>query len=216
MSMIRGSSLSCYPELVRELGGDPDQLLRTAGIRARDAADYGVQLPVRAVLRAVESAAAATATPDFGRRLARRQSLEIIGPVGAAARTAATVADALTVISTFISAYSPALAVGVVPLDNRDRLFLKCELLLDRVPHCPQSIELCLGVSLGVLRFLLGENYNPISVHLPHDPLTPAGDYVDYFGCRGYFAERTTGLTLRAGDLRRRMHPDHVAHRALV
>src|SRR4029077_20107856 len=32
-------------------------------------------------------------TADFGRRLALRQGIEILGPVGVAARTAATVAD---------------------------------------------------------------------------------------------------------------------------
>ncbi|HEU0190893.1 MAG TPA: AraC family transcriptional regulator [Mycobacterium sp.] len=216
MPVIRGTSLSNYPRLVRELGGDPDKLLRTAGIRMQDVDNYDVSVPLPAVLRAVESAAACTATPDFGRRLARRQGIEIIGPVGAAARTAATVADAMAIVSTFMSAYSPAIGFSMVPLGEAERSFLKFELLLDPVPPCPQSVELCLGVSLGVLQFLLGAGYPLLSVHLPHDPLTPASDYREYFGCRAYFAERTTGFTLRSVDLSRPLHRDDVAHRALV
>jgi AraC-like DNA-binding protein len=216
MSVVRGTSLSNYPRLVTELGGDPDNLLRAAGIRPQDVDNYDVALSFRAVLQAIESAAVTTATPDFGRRLAQRQGIEIIGPVGAAARTAATVADALAVFSTFMSAYTPAIGISMVPLDNRERSFLKFELLLDRVPPCPQSIELCLGVSLGVMRFLLGPGYAPLSVHLPHDPLTPVDDYLEYFGCRAYFAERTTGFTIRTTDLQKPLHRDDVAHRALV
>lgn len=216
MSVVRGTSLSNYPRLVTELGGDPEKLLRAAGIRPQDVDNYDVTLPIRAVLRAVESAAAATATPDFGRRLAQRQGIEIIGPVGAAARTAASVADALGIFSTFMSAYSPAIRFSMVPLDNRERSFLKFEYLVDGVPFSPQGVELSLGVSLGVLRFLLGPGYTPLSVHLPHNPLTAVQDYVEYFGSRVYFGEPIRGFTIRATDLRRPLHRDDVTHRALV
>jgi Arabinose-binding domain of AraC transcription regulator, N-term len=64
------------------------------GIREQDVGNYDAFIPFRAASRAAESAAQATATPDFGRRLAQRQGIEILGPVGVAARTAATVAAA--------------------------------------------------------------------------------------------------------------------------
>jgi AraC-like DNA-binding protein len=216
MSVVRGTSLSNYLRLVTELGGRPVELLRAAGIRPQDVGNYDVFIPVHAVLRAIESAASSTATPDFGRRLARRQGIEILGPVGVAARTAATVTAALGIFSTFMSAYSPAIGISIVPLDDRDRSFFKSEFLIDRVPPCPQTIELSLGVSLGVLRFLMGSDYTPLSVHLPHDPLTPVGNYLEYFCCRAYFAERAAGFTIKATDLRRPLHRDDVAHRAIV
>ncbi len=62
----------------------------------------------------------------------------------------------------------------------------------------------------------MGADYSLLSVHLPRDPLTPVSDYLEYFGCRMYFAERITGFTLRSADLRRPLHRDDVAHRALV
>lgn len=216
MSVVRGTSLSSYPSLVSELGGDPAKLLRAAGIRPEDVGNYDVFVPFHGVVRAIESAAAVTATPDFGRRLARRQGIEILGPVGVAARTAATVADALTIFSTFMSAYSPVIGISIVPLDKPDQCFFKYELLLDRMPVCPQGIELSLGVSLGVLRFLMGPDYRPLSVHVQHDPLTPERDYVEYFGCKAYFAARTTGFTLRSADLRRPLHQDDITHHAVV
>jgi AraC-like DNA-binding protein len=216
MSVVRGTGLSNYPSLVAELGGDPAGLLRAAGIRARDVGNYDAFIPYRAAIEAIESAAQTTDTPDFGRRLAQRQGIEILGPVGVAARTAATAADALRIFSTYMAAYSPAIAIHVAPLDDAQRSFLTIEFLLDNAPPHPQTTELSLGVSLRVLRFLMGSDYGPLSVHLPHDPLTPRADYVRYFGCTPHFAERTAGFTVCTADLGRPLNRDDVAHRAVV
>ena len=216
MSVVRGTGMSGYLNLVAELGGDPDSLLRAAHIRRRDVGNHDAFIPLRAAIQAIESAAEATATPDFGRRLAQRQGIEILGPVGVAARTAATVADALAIFGTYMAAYSPVIAIRVVPLADSQRSFLTIEFLLDRAPPHPQTTELSLGVSLRVLRFLMGAEYAPMAVHLPHDPLTPKADYVRYFGCTPKFAARTAGFTVRAADLGRPLHRDDVAHRAVV
>jgi hypothetical protein len=85
VSVIRATSLSGYPRLVADLGGDPAELLRAVGVRPQDVGKHDVFLPYRSVIVAIESAAAATATQDFGRRLALRQGIEILGPVGVAA-----------------------------------------------------------------------------------------------------------------------------------
>jgi AraC-like DNA-binding protein len=216
MSVVRGTSLSNYPNLVAELGGDPAGLLRAAGIRKQDPGNYDAFVPFRAAIQAIESAAEATKTPDFGRRLAQRQGIEILGPVGVAARTAATVADALGIFGTYMTAYSPAIAIGFAPLNEPRRSFLTIEFLLDKPPPHPQTTELSLGVSLGVLRLLMGSEYAPLSVHLPHDQLTPKADYVRYFGCTPHFAQRSAGFLVRTADLGRPLNRDDVAHRAVV
>ena len=216
MSVVRGTALSNYPSLVTELGGDPAGLLRAAGIRDRDAGNYDAFIPYRAAIQAIESAAQTTDTPDFGRRLAQRQGIEILGPVGVAARTAATVADALRIFGTYMAAYSPVITIRVVPMTDPQRSLLAVEFLLDNPPPHPQTTELSLGVSLRVFRLLMGADYTPLKVHLPHDPLTPRADYVRYFGCTPEFASRTAGFTVRTADLGRPLHRDDVAHRAVV
>ena len=216
MSVVRGTALSNYPSLVTELGGDPAGLLRAAGIRDRDAGNYDAFIPYRAAIQAIESAAQTTGTPDFGRLLAQRQGIEILGPVGVAARTAATVADALRIFGTYMAAYSPAITIRVLPLADPQRSLLAVEFLLDSPPPHPQTTELSLGVSLRVFRLLMGADYTPLKVHLPHDPLTPKADYVRYFGCTPEFASRAAGFTVRTADLGRPLHRDDVAHRAVV
>jgi len=216
MSVVRGTSLSNYARLVTELGGDPLELLRAAGIRPGDVGEHDVFLPYRAVITAMESAAAATSTADFGRRLALRQGIEILGPVGVAARTAATVADAFAIFDTFMAAYSPAISVRIGPHSDSQRSFYAFQILIERPPPHPQTTELSLGVSLRVLRFLLGSQYAPLSVHLPHEPLTPAAHYLEFFGCRPYFAQSVAGFTLRTADLGRPLQQDQPAHQAVV
>ena len=217
MSVVRGTALSNYPQLVVELGGDPKPLLHSAGIRLQDIAEYGVFVPLRGAIQAVELAAEAMETPDFGRRLALLQGIEILGPVGVAARTAATVGDAMTIFANFMAAYSPGLSFHVGPVSDRpDRSFLEFQILLQRLPGHAQTFELSLGVTLKVLRLLAGNQYVPLSVHLPHQPLTSAADYRHYFGCRPCFSQPTAGFTIRTADLYRPLSHDELAHRAVV
>lgn len=172
---------------------------------------------MRAAIRAAESAAEATATPEFGRRLALRQGIEILGPVGVAARTAATVADALAIFNTFMASYSPVISIEIItPLADPERSFIALEFLLDEAIASPQTLELALGVSLGVFRLLMGTNYLALAVHLPHDPLTSERAYVEYFGRKPYFAEPRGGFTVRTADLSLPLNRDDIAHRAVV
>jgi AraC-like DNA-binding protein len=216
VSVVRGTAISNYPRLVAHLGGDPVALLRSTGIREPDVGNYDAFIPIRAVIRALETAAEATATPDFGRRLAHGQGIEILGPVGVAARTAATVADALAIFSTFMAAYSPAIVLSIAPLQEPKLSFVALEFRLEDAIDCPQTMELALGVSLGVFRLLMGADFAAASVHLPHDPLTPKASYLKYFGATPYFAQRSAGFTVRTAELGRPLNRDDLAHRAVV
>lgn len=216
MSVVRGTALSGYPELVSELGGDPVQLLKAAGVAAGAVGTHEVFVPYRAVILAVEGAASATACPDFGRRLALRQDIDIFGPLGVAARTAATVGGGFSIVERFMSAYSPAISARVIPGAKDTESFYAFDVLLERSPPHPQTTELSLGVSLGIMRMMFDAPYAPLSVHLPHQALTPVRDYVAYFGCRAYFAQPVAGFTFRTADLDRPLHRDDQAHEAMV
>lgn len=216
MSVVRGTALSGYPELVTELGGDPAALLAAAGVPAGAVGTHEVFVPYRAVILAVETAAGATACPDFGRRLALRQDIGNFGPLGVAARTAASVGGGFAIVERFLSAYSPAISARITPGANSDESFYAFEVLIERSPPHPQTTELSLGVSLGIMRMMFDAPYAPLSVHLPHEPLTPVRDYLAYFGCRPYFAQPIAGFTFRSADLDRPLHRDDHAHQAMV
>jgi AraC-like DNA-binding protein len=116
-----------------------------------------------------------------------------------------------------MAAYSPAISVRVAPLSDRpDRSFFEFRILLEGLPTHAQTIELSQGVTLKVLRLLLGPQYSPISVHLTHNPVAPVGEYREYFGCRTQFAEPRAGFTIRTADLSRPISHDELAHHAVV
>ncbi|WP_273735939.1 AraC family transcriptional regulator [Mycolicibacterium septicum] len=214
MSVIRGTSLSGFPALVSELGSDPEPLLTRAGINPAEVGRFDAFFTYLSFIHAVESAAAATDTPAFGRRLAQRQGIEILGPVGVAARTAATVAEALAIFEQYLAAYSPAIAV-VISTEG-DFAFVEFKVLIAHPPAHPQSIELSLGVMLRVLRFLFGSRYAPSSVDLPHPPLVATAEYARYFSCTPRFETRRAGFTIPAKDLDRPLARDEMAHQVVL
>ncbi|MEE4023541.1 AraC family transcriptional regulator [Gordonia sp. PKS22-38] len=216
MSVVRGTSLTGFSDEVSTLGAEPSPILRRAGIRPGSIGDFDTFFTYVALIDALESAAAVTGAHDFGRRLARRQGIEILGPVGVAARTTSTVAEALSAFETYLSAYSPAITVQVQELPDTEIAFLEFRLLIADPPPHRQVIELSLGVTLRVLRFLLGTTYSPLTVHVPHEPLGDRTDYLHEFSCTPRFSEPRAGFTLQASDLARPLAADETAHRAIV
>lgn len=215
MTLIRGTSLSGFTELVTELGADPVLLLRRHRLPLAAVGDYEAFVDYVGLLRVLQDAAEATRAPDFGRQLAARQGIEILGSVGAAARTAPTLTEAMSTFGRYLRAYSPAIHTLVEPARERFARF-EFRILLDRLPPHSQGTELALGVALRVFRLLLGEGWSPVRVHLPHEALTARRDYVSYFGAPPTFADQFAGFTILAADLAHPVSPDQTTHAALM
>ena len=211
MTTIRGTSLQGYQELILDLGGDPSAVLAEARIPAAAVGSHDEFIDYRRVIHALEGAAAATGASDFGRRLALRQGVEILGPVGVAARTAPNVGAALRAFNQYMSVYSPAVSVQLrVGDDGMARL--DWGVRADHPPPHRQGAELSLGVSLRIMRLLAGDDFNPIVVHLRHEPLSPPADYLRYFGSTVRFSEPGYGFTFPAAVLERRISSDSAVH----
>lgn len=216
MALIRGSSLTGFKEVVVDLGQDPDPILRRAGIGLADAGDHDAFLPYRALGVVLEDAARATGAPDLGRRVALRQGIEILGPVGVAARTAPTVREALRICSVYLAAYSQAIDVRLGPGRREDRKVMEFAIVEADMPPCPQLMELSLGVVLQVTRHLCGPDFDPTASLIPHAPLVDEAAYRDFFGSPVLFSQRRGGVELRDADLARPVADDAQAHGVLV
>jgi len=216
MVMILATALSGYAALVAELGGDPARLLKLVKISPEDTLDHDKLITYQGVINAVETAAAVTATPDFGRRLSERQGIDILGPVGVAARTASSVGEAFVIFEHYLAAYSPAIEARIFPAERPDRALFEFRILIESIGPHQQTIELSLGVTLNVFRFLEGATWRPLRVHLPHSPLTPTADYREFFGCPAKFDEPFAGFTIRAADLARPLANDELANQAVL
>ncbi len=215
MTVIRGTALQGYLELVAELGADPNVLLSAAGIPPRAVGDCEEFLSFRAVVHAVEMAARATQSADFGRRLALRQGLEILGPLAAAARTSATTGQAFQALHRYLALYSPAIAASLEHPAGDGLARFECRIVIDDLPPHRQVVELAIGVALRITRLILGRAYAPVSVHLSHAPMAPSEEYRRYFGCPVVFAEPFSGFLVRPEDMARPLASD-AAVRAVV
>ena len=212
MSLIRGTSLQGFTELVEELGEDPLALLRAAHLRPEAVGDHDSFVSYRSVTAVLEAAARATGAGDFGRRLGARQGLEILGPLGVAARTAPTVGAALQAIEQYLTVYSPALAVGVRAQPGDALASFDWRLLDPRPPVHRQAAELALGVSCRVFKLLAGADFLPTSVQLRHHPLTDLPAYTSYFGCPVEFEAPGYGFRFAASILARPVGEDSAVH----
>lgn len=212
MSLIRGTSLLGFVELTEELGGDTGELLERAHLPRDAVGDPDTFVSYRSVVAVLEAAAQAIGAGDFGRRLGARQGLEILGPLGVAARTAPTVGEALRAIENYMTVYSPALAIGVHPGPGDSTATFEWRILAARPPAHRQAAELALGVTCRVFRLLAGEDFLPASVQLRHEPLVDRSDYVAYFGCPVSFSAPRYGFQFTAAILGRPLKSDSAVH----
>lgn len=212
MSLIRGTSLQGFVELVDELGAEAADLLRFAHLSPEVVGSHDHFVDYRSVISVLEAAARATGAGDFGRRLADRQGLDILGPVGVAARTAPTVGAALGSIEKYLAVYSPAIAIAITHEPGQRLAAFEWRVVVSRPPAHRQGAELALGVTCQVFRLLAGPDFIPTSVQLRHDALTERSDYTSYFGCPVEFSTATYGFRFPAAVLARRLDADSAVH----
>ncbi|WP_079228531.1 AraC family transcriptional regulator [Pseudomonas putida] len=195
-ALIKTTSLTGFAELVRDLGGDPDRLLRQMQIDPKLLDNTGAVIPYRSMINLLERCAEQLDCADFGLRLAERQSLMILGPLAVVGQNARNVAEGIAAITRFLHTYSPGV---LVYLDNDSapgRAHLVYEMRLQPAPRQTQIIELSLGVMFKALQMLHGPGFRPHSVLSRSEARLPQNRYQRFFGARTYFGQAQNALVL--------------------
>src|SRR5690348_7482777 len=128
-SLIRAANLWGYPELVRELGGDPGPLLARFHVPPGIEHEDDAFLPFEGLARLLDASADELDCPDFGLRLSRWQGLDMLGPVAVIARNAQTFLGGLESIAQYLYVHSPALTLTVVPPAGGSNVKLSYEVI---------------------------------------------------------------------------------------
>lgn len=194
--MIRGASLRGFAGLVRELGGDPEQFAGRFAIPLDAFTSQEGLVSITSHDLMLDAAALELGCPDFGRRLARRQDLTILGRLALAIQASSTAAEALECASRFLFVHSPALSIDVEPdpRGSRGVVALTYRKDLRESPYSPQATELGLGLFHQIASVLAGGLAGLRSVELPHQPLSPVAAYVAYFGADVKFGCQAAAL----------------------
>lgn len=195
-------SLRCFPELVRQLGGDPDVILQCASIDPKLIDKPGAFIEYRALLNAMQQAAGDLDCPEFGLKLACMQGgNKSIGPVGVVMKNSKTLGQAIGYCARNIHAYSVATRVRFLPDRPNHKLLVRLEILLERTPDKRQAVEHALMLASLNIRELTGGGARVRKVLFAHEPQASLRVYRQYFNCEVAFGEKADGLILTEDDL---------------
>jgi len=216
-SLIKSTSLTGYPDLVKELGGDPDTLLRRHNIDPRmPYSDSGV-IPYSALNSLLETAEEELGCPDFALQLAERQSPMILGPLAFIAQSSASVGEAIASIDKYLHIYSPAIRMEVDTQSNPTRPRLLFELGLPAVVRQRQAIELTLAMTHKTLQMLFGASFHAESILFRNTSPVSQLRYQRFFNARTYFGQACNALVMREEHFNKKIDQHNVQlHNTLV
>lgn len=199
--VMRAAVLAGFAELTRKLGGDPVGLLRQAGLATRVLVDADLPIEPQKVCTLLEIAAIETGCADFGLRLAKFHDLGTLGPLGMLAREERSVGDALRTLADFLHLHNSTAHLILNPRGDT------CEIAiaLRTKPGWPtrQANELMIATTVGVLRALLGDDWNPLRVRFTHVPPQIGPAYQRVLRCAVEFGQASMAVLVAAADLRR-------------
>ncbi|AMX03327.1 AraC family transcriptional regulator [Microbulbifer thermotolerans] len=203
--LIQTTSLMGFYDLVNQLNGDADTLLRRFDIEPDKVKALEGVLPYRSTVRLIENTARLLSCADFGLRLARRQDLRALGSLGTEALNASTVGEALETISHNLYQYTGGFQIS---FDRDDRTGHGC-LLFDTNNGCPlppQSAEWIMGLTQRAMTMLSNARSAPVAVWRSCDvPLH--NSYHDFFTAPVIFSRLRDALILSAEQLDRKVVP---------
>lgn len=185
----RASKLAGLPEVAPDradlaarmhaAGIDPDALRHP-----ETAIDYG------GFCRLLQDCAAAWAMPDIGLRMAKRQGLEVIGPVALIIRMEQSVRAALLAITRNLVIHSNAIIAALEEAPGSDTALLIVDLRSD-TPNSRENVELIMAQAKLILDAVAEAPVPLVEVSFRHERAESARAVAAYFGCPvRYGAER--------------------------
>ncbi|HWA00447.1 MAG TPA: AraC family transcriptional regulator ligand-binding domain-containing protein [Caulobacterales bacterium] len=178
IEIVRADTLRGFRALVDELGGDADALLAAA--RLDDGVDRDAYVSFRAVVRLLESAAAALSCPDFGLRLGAMRRDDALGPLAVVMQNAETARGAIGYAERFLHFHNLTLEARLVGADEPGSEFLSLEHCLARPMKMLQSSERMICFAARFIGMISGAP--PQEVWFRHARHAPAAAYRAAFG----------------------------------
>lgn len=165
---VRAAGLLGFAALVEDLGGQADELLRSAGIEPASLASPDNLISYAAMVRLLEDAAARLHCPDFGLRLSALQDIRILGPAAMIALYSDTVGECLKAIATYFYVHATGGSVGLAPSADARLHELTFEILMPGLHAKRQINELSLGIGQTLLEMIIAPGFRSERVQFTH------------------------------------------------
>jgi len=199
--LIRTSALGGYNELVRELGGQPEPLLRQFNIDPERLDDISYLIFFHSLMQLLEASAEVLQCPDFGLRLSAKQTMETLGPIAIMARTSNTAGDALFCIARYISHHSPAITLGLDNTSAPQFPRITLDINITDFPYRHQTVEMAIGLTANIHAMLTENRKRPEAVLFRHSRILEPKVYKRHFGCPVLFNQDCNALVLTPEQL---------------
>jgi AraC-like DNA-binding protein len=194
--VIRASSLYGFRKLAEELGGEPDEIARDAGVNLEDALLPDKFIPARTLYHLMNRAAERLQRLDFGLLWGQRAEPGGLGPLFTAIANAATGREAIQMVTRFLHTHAPVALVFLKPLPSRGHDLIGIRNFVANPPCLAQMFEQRTAAMHKLLRLICGPDYRPAEIWLPHEPISPAATYEQVFGLRPRFAMEVAGVAV--------------------
>jgi AraC-like DNA-binding protein len=196
---VRCATLDGYIGLARSSGLDPGRLLAEVGLDVADLAVPDKWVPATAVASLLERSARQSGLEDFGLRLAGLRRLSTLGPLSVVLRQEPDLRSALRLLTQYEHSYNEALRLRLE--ESTDLASMRLWLEFTEPAPTRQSLELATAALLGIVRELMGRQWEPLSVCFSHGAPASLANHQAVFGPRLQFGHEFTGLVFYADQL---------------
>ena len=193
---FKAYALYGYGELVTELGGNPEALLRAHHIPQELLEDWANLIPFKNGAALFEHSAKLLRCPDFGLRLGSNHAPDILGALAIALRNCPTVGDALHCATRHAFGLTLTLEAG-----ERRGTSLFRVVIVSRPQPMLQLVELAMASIFRIISLLSGSQLHPLSIYFSHPRHGPLECYHRVFACLPRFEAGLNGILLRTKDL---------------
>ncbi|MEM1399769.1 MAG: AraC family transcriptional regulator [Pseudomonadota bacterium] len=176
----RMSTLVEYKRLLFNMGVDPSDLLLRAGISPVKAERPTERLSLRSFAELINLTSRHVGDPLFGARLGMTISAQHLGAVGCLITLAPTLRHAIAGAGRYLRIFNEGPSVTLSVSDKTANVAYRLPPIpeVDQRQHCEYVVAAC----LRLIRFILGEHWQPDRVTLGHDLRVPLSAYEARFG----------------------------------
>jgi AraC-like DNA-binding protein len=196
---VRTATLDGYLGLARAAGLDPARILTNAGIAVADLAVPDTWVPAAVVSRVLERSANESGVDDFGLRMAGLRRLATLGPLSVVLREEPDLRSALALLCRYEHSYNEAIRLRLE--EAGDLATMRVWFEFGEPAPSRQALELATATLLGIVRELLGRQWEPLSICFTHRAPPSLDAHRAAFGPRLKFGHEFSGLVFYAAEL---------------
>tara|TARA_A100001391_G_scaffold188281_1_gene158765 strand:+ start:12585 stop:13628 length:1044 start_codon:yes stop_codon:yes gene_type:complete len=181
-------------------GVDLSDALVRLGVSEADLESPHARLPLKVEQRLLEHAVTRSGDPLFGLHMGEGIRPRFMGELGYASMSSATLRDAIELMIPFTRVTSEFFELRFEWRD--DDLWLIWD-TLDNSPLSGHRVDATLAGAVVFGRWILGEDHDPLAVHLVHPAPDQDDEYRRVFRCPIHFGQTLNAVVLDAGVLDR-------------